>query len=216
MSTLPPPGVHELLTALIVTAITSGLAPSAQFLAERLYTVNASDETTTYLLALAYWRAGQPRAAIEILRQRVIPPMNMQIALQQINGLPKMNVGRYGPVTAVPRPANECSIRCAWIYASCCGEVGRPKEGEEVLAKVVQLLGVTGALLFPIPHEINLRYMVQTPSSPSLLRPHLPLSTLTWPNWRSNRVSPKRPLTTTERRSVIRGGAGRLLRVSVI
>lgn len=118
---------------LVLHAVGAGLNETALFIAELLASSQA-DELSCYALALAHWRVGEPRAAIEILRQRIVVSSSEAL---QFNG---------GPLhrATLGRPANEASVRCAHIYASCCGELGRPREGEEVLAKAIRTFGPSG------------------------------------------------------------------------
>lgn len=121
---------------------------SALFFAERLHALDAhSNEPATFLLALVLHRNHRFNEAIWILRQPLSfqpdPTSAPSHHSSTYNDNPfapstSNNPARRWPTNArIVRPAVECSVRCARLYAQCCLALNRDKEGRDVLAKVL-------------------------------------------------------------------------------
>ena len=144
--------VVTLLRQLILSSITSSLPQTALFLSERLQALDPLSELAVYLLSESLSAAGQDRAAISVLRGKV-RPLGLGPATDPLAGSTegdKENAalkekgkgkGKSAPTASSflanqPQlPAIETSVRCAYVYARCCGKIGRPKDGQEVLKR---------------------------------------------------------------------------------
>ncbi|BGP22607.1 20S cyclosome subunit BimA/Nuc2/Cdc27 [Rhodotorula toruloides] len=137
---------------------------TALFYAERLHALESTAEPAAHLLAQTQIAARRHHDALWTLRQPVsFAPTLAPTPLDQLDD-PFGAVGDAGGAAAVAaasrrwpqpstsagrltRPAVECSVRCARLYAEACAELKRDKEGREVLAFVLQ----PGVPLAPSP-----------------------------------------------------------------
>ena len=104
------------------------------FFAERLVALDPVKEESVYLIALSLAQNERTDEAIWSLRQPVafVPSLNLD------DPAAPSGSHRRAPVTkSLSRPALECSIRCARLYAQQCHRAGRDKEGRDALAKVL-------------------------------------------------------------------------------
>lgn len=102
---------------------------TAKFYAERARDLEPLSEPATCLLAQCHIALGSPHEALWLLRQPVA-----------------FTPGASGEAPRGPRattssgrliqPANECSVRCARLYAEACRLLRRDQEGRHILAQV--------------------------------------------------------------------------------
>lgn len=135
-----PTPAHQAKLNLLRSLVIAYLAispPSALFFAERLHALDPSQEPSSFLLASALVAAGDNLHAIWQLRQPVTfnPDPN---APDDPFGNQPGQARRNNAPQKLTRPATDCSIRCARLYATACAAVGRAKEGRETLARVLQ------------------------------------------------------------------------------
>ncbi|GAA6063052.1 hypothetical protein JCM10212_001115 [Sporobolomyces blumeae] len=147
---------------------------TALFYAERAYALDSTSEPVAYLYGVVLARLERTHEALHLLRQPVsfsplhphepdlfAPGSHVHTSAGGGGGpVPRGMLNRTssssnsGTTTTTTttttgartsRPANECSVRCARLYAQLCQRFGRDKEGRQVLFKVVQ----PGTLLVP-------------------------------------------------------------------
>ncbi|KAL8283882.1 hypothetical protein RQP46_005314 [Phenoliferia psychrophenolica] len=131
--------------ALLKQVALSSLAsspPTALFFAERLVALDPTKEESVYLIALSLAQNERTDEAIWALRQPVsfVPSLNPapgSLEEQQAPPPPPTTHRRTHAPKVLSRPALECSVRCARLYASQCHRAGRDKEGRDALAKVL-------------------------------------------------------------------------------
>lgn len=151
----PPLGATVQRQTALYKHILFFLQPSpatALFFAERLYALDPSLEPSVFLLALALFSVGhRQHEVIWLLRQPVAFPTSVLEGLAGDHSLHHNNNNTAGrnrstPVSFRPaRPACESSLRCGRLYAAGCLQLGREKEGRDILGKLLQ----SGAPLIP-------------------------------------------------------------------
>ncbi|KAK4705260.1 anaphase-promoting complex subunit 3, partial [Phenoliferia sp. Uapishka_3] len=139
------PARVALLRQLALSTIQTS-SQTALFFAERLVALDPHKEDSVYWVALALARNDRSNEAIWALRQPVtFIPDPTTTNEQQLGS--HSHPRRHAQPKQITRPALECSIRCARLYADQCLVAGRAKEGRDALAKVL----VPGTLLAPVP-----------------------------------------------------------------
>lgn len=129
----PPPAasvaqIGDLLRRLAVASLKYSPL-TARFYAERALSLQPLSEPSTCLLAQCYLALGSPHEALWLLRQPVaFTPATSGGTSKQPQAT--TSSGR------LILPANECSLRCARLYAEACRTLRRDQEGRQVLAQV--------------------------------------------------------------------------------
>ncbi|GAA5861650.1 hypothetical protein JCM8547_000694 [Rhodosporidiobolus lusitaniae] len=133
---------HKLTLLRHLTFVYLPVSPSsALFYAERLVALEPHSESNSYLLAHAFVATGDHLEAIWHLRQPVsFTPESSTSSADDPFSLrrPPHQSTSSSSLPKLTRPAVDCSIRCARLYAQACAHVGRAKEGREALARVLQ------------------------------------------------------------------------------
>lgn len=160
----PPPAALAHKSAILRQLALDALAYSPQtalFYGERLHALDAAAEPSAHLLAQTQIAARRHQDALWTLRQPVsFAPALAPTPSDQLDDPFGVALGEPGaaggarrwpqPSTSagrLTRPAVECSVRCARLYAEACAELKRDKEGREALAFVLQ----PGVPLAPSP-----------------------------------------------------------------
>lgn len=137
----PSPGaaepLREYLTTLIESALSAGLDRTALFLAERLAAALTQDEASAYLLALSLYRNRLYQGCVYVLRSAVHPKEPASDPLQAPKKPATRAFAQWKQQQLVLVPAIEASLRCAWLYSQACSRIGRPRDGESVLASAL-------------------------------------------------------------------------------
>lgn len=155
----PSKALTTLLTDLSLDALASSLPKTALFYAERLHALTPSSEPATWLLASCLTQGGQHKAAARFLSQTLVAPPSAatdfggkgkgkQREEDVFGGDDGWDFGMAGYWSKPSGPqaqkiANLASVRCAQLYAEACKELGRPKEGLEVLRRALNELSLT-------------------------------------------------------------------------
>ncbi|GAA5880727.1 hypothetical protein JCM3774_005690 [Rhodotorula dairenensis] len=122
------PQTGGLLRRLAVAAIKYSPV-TAKFYAERARSLEPLSEPATCLLAQCHIALGSPHEALWLLRQPVaFTPGASAGALKAPRAT--TSSGR------LIQPANECSVRCARLYAEACRLLRRDQEGRHILTHV--------------------------------------------------------------------------------
>jgi hypothetical protein len=115
---------------------------TARFYAERALSLQPLSEPATCLLAQCHLALGSPHEALWLLRQPVaFTPVTSGGTSKQ----PRATTSSGRLIL----PANECSLRCARLYAEACRALRRDQEGRQVLAQVNRP-GVALAAVLPL------------------------------------------------------------------
>ncbi|BGO97485.1 putative 20S cyclosome subunit BimA/Nuc2/Cdc27 [Rhodotorula toruloides ATCC 204091] len=163
---LQPPATLAHKSAILRQLASDALAYSPQtalFYAERLHALDATAEPAAHLLAQTQIAARRHHDALWTLRQPVsfaptlapTPSDQLDDPFGAAAGAGAAAARRWPqPSTSagrLTRPAVECSVRCARLYAEACAELKRDKEGREALAFVLQ----PGVPLAPSPPPLD-------------------------------------------------------------
>ncbi|GAA5978695.1 hypothetical protein JCM10908_004450 [Rhodotorula pacifica] len=115
---------------------------TARFYAERARSLEPLSEPAACLVAQCYLALDSPHEALWVLRQPVafVPQATVSVSVR-----PQASTSSGRLI----QPANECSVRCARLYAEACKRLRRHQEGRQVLA-LISRPGVTLAPALPL------------------------------------------------------------------
>lgn len=133
-----PEPLREYLSSLIESSLSAGLNRTALFLAERLAASLTQDETSAYLLALSLYRNQLYQGCIYVLRSTVHPTESPNDPLQAPKKPATRAFAQWRQQQLTLVSASQASLRCAWLYSQACSRVGRPRDGEAVLASALE------------------------------------------------------------------------------